>query len=779
MMFIGGMNLPKKLACFVDERSKVNFAALEKQPAKLLRFYLAIQTDPLPTNDIEKASAIFIRQYIRDRLLTPGMLSHYHFIKLFCNSPELHEEQRKEEFKQHLHGFMEELKADCDNPKLLKRVSKVFQLICINRLVPGSDDRLFFQSFVPSDANPEDPPLVLPRMPFVVAFPAWRPQLVGKYAKDTLPVGMSTGMLLNLYQFTLGLALPQLSLDQLVETYAKARELQYNQLSAASFLALTRNLTSREAALQILQLALTHEDAKLIEACIAYLKTSLQGMEMRWTPLQGLEIKLHKPTDTNLNILQELSSYAGKVIFESQAAVEAVLHQKIHFPEVEAFELLSAIDPAHLNHLGSQCPKVKKCAMPEDLYQKLSAKDVAALSGIELLSVKAEKNHDEYRQPEPLFPHLKRFFYSYPRGSPTDEIELHPTRSCLQCFIPIPEIRFEVRDNGFAKTQENTDLITDDFLIELAHICPNLRNISLYSCKKFTEKGAHALACLGSLKALLLNDCTQLTDRMILAILSSPKKLCALGLEHCHLLTDESIRAFKNHIQDRYEDEDEDFFSGFHLNLSGCQKVTGDTIASILINIPVETLNLSHCPQITNSEMQTILSRAQPKIALDLSHCPQLTDLDPEGWAQNFPLAVLDLSYCTHLNEDSLKKFAGSFKNPGKVNFSGCYQLTLVTLAELAENHAPHVGQKIAFSFNDCPGLTDAGIALLASGKTGQTLVELNLRNCPQLTDAIAPHIKQMANLQELDLRDCPLVTPQAKQEIADWGRLRRFEISR
>ena len=74
-MFIGSTHVPKKLADFVDQQNKINFAALEQQPGKLLKFYLTIKDDPLPRNDIEKASVIFTRQYIRNKLLSPGTLS--------------------------------------------------------------------------------------------------------------------------------------------------------------------------------------------------------------------------------------------------------------------------------------------------------------------------------------------------------------------------------------------------------------------------------------------------------------------------------------------------------------------------------------------------------------------------------------------------------------------------------------------------------------------------------------------------------------------------------
>jgi hypothetical protein len=87
--------------------------------------------------------------------------------------------------------------------------------------------------------------------------------------------------------------------------------------------------------------------------------------------------------------------------------------------------------------------------------------------------------------------------------------------------------------------------ITDDFIVALVEICPEMTDLNLEGCELLTDASIGALA--GScplLKCVNLRGCKLLTDASLVALAGNCPLLESVNFGGCELLTDFAIVAF-------------------------------------------------------------------------------------------------------------------------------------------------------------------------------------------------------------------------------------------
>ena len=90
----------------------------------------------------------------------------------------------------------------------------------------------------------------------------------------------------------------------------------------------------------------------------------------------------------------------------------------------------------------------------------------------------------------------------------------------------------------------NCSSMTDQCVMDVVHICPQLRSIDLGECKKVTDAGISALgAGCGQLQSINLAGCEKVTDAGISALSHGCGQLQIVDLAFCGKVTDAGISA--------------------------------------------------------------------------------------------------------------------------------------------------------------------------------------------------------------------------------------------
>jgi hypothetical protein len=118
--------------------------------------------------------------------------------------------------------------------------------------------------------------------------------------------------------------------------------------------------------------------------------------------------------------------------------------------------------------------------------------------------------------------------------------------------------------------------ITDDFIVALVEICPEMTDLNLHGCELLTDVSIVAFA--GScplLESVILECCELLTDASIGALAGSCPLLESVNLAGCKLLTDASIGALAGSCPLLKS-----------VDLRGCTLLTDASIAALKAALP-------------------------------------------------------------------------------------------------------------------------------------------------------------------------------------------------
>lgn len=175
----------------------------------------------------------------------------------------------------------------------------------------------------------------------------------------------------------------------------------------------------------------------------------------------------------------------------------------------------------------------------------------------------------------------------------------------------------------------------------------------------------------------------------------------------------------------------------------------------------VSVISFSMCTKLTGSSLDLLglwLSNVQK---LDLSGCSQLTDSDFSHLDRLNHLESLSLAGCVQLSTQGFRGLSAILDNVKTLDLTGLPQLDDEFLSALKEMH-----QIQHLVLTGCTGFTDAGLSGLKHLGNLETLL---LDQCSQLTDKSLLKLRPrqaFENLVELNLNNCPLITNRAVQRL-------------
>lgn len=213
--------------------------------------------------------------------------------------------------------------------------------------------------------------------------------------------------------------------------------------------------------------------------------------------------------------------------------------------------------------------------------------------------------------------------------------------------------------------------VGDAGLVELSKRNTTLECLHLRHCEEITEVGVMSLSQLGTLTALDLTLCTQVTDAAVQALSLGLPQLNTLSLRGCREITEAGVKALF-HLEDLTS-----------LDLSGRIPVTEDVLRG-LARIPrLATFKVSEClSHITDSSV-CMMAQFPALTELDLSICSQLTDNGLQQLSTFRFLEVLNLWGCDRITDVGVK-FVATIPTLRALDLSCCWDVSPVLRAEMA-----------------------------------------------------------------------------------------------
>ncbi len=319
--------------------------------------------------------------------------------------------------------------------------------------------------------------------------------------------------------------------------------------------------------------------------------------------------------------------------------------------------------------------------------------------------------------------------------------------------------------------------ITDEGLANLAHNCLRLVSISIENGRNITDRGLSALLTLcPDIGYLMIKRCAAINGSKIQG--AETVKLINLELDECASISDEGLKNILKYCADLYS-----------LSITNCNQVAAKTVTPYstpirFISEPMEYLEnvcLKGNDRITDVSLVDLASVAPHLERISLSDCPNITIKGLLYLVEHCPLiSILTLWNCkiSEIELLMLEQKGGiqinayrglraySSTNP---DFSFDYNketpeakvayekfLSLLTQENHMIFHRELPAQDLDLSKVISLGLSDLSItdqefdALL---QRASHLLELNLHDCPELTDsALESIVKQCPELTSLEI---------------------------
>lgn len=286
------------------------------------------------------------------------------------------------------------------------------------------------------------------------------------------------------------------------------------------------------------------------------------------------------------------------------------------------------------------------------------------------------------------------------------------------------------------------------------------------------------LAGFHRLTSLNLAGCAQLTDASITALFghtySSLQHLRWLSLHHCPKLTDNSVMALCGGTEAAYTSVIE------FLDLSGCMLLTDVSTKLIGSRMPcLRELRLGGYSRtaVVDDGMLQELSTCTTLDTLDISGCIAITAQGLTPVLVNLTrLKHVNLWNCMSLDSSSLSCFSQRGQVEGLVELSlrGCHGIDDGVFVHIAR-----LENLESLDLRSCELITGATMGVLWSERTNRKLYKLqslNMKCCFGLTDLRG--IGRIQSLENLNLGECWQLTSDALHHLRPLENIRRLDIS-
>ncbi|XP_053369863.1 protein AMN1 homolog [Clarias gariepinus] len=188
-----------------------------------------------------------------------------------------------------------------------------------------------------------------------------------------------------------------------------------------------------------------------------------------------------------------------------------------------------------------------------------------------------------------------------------------------------------------------------------------------------------------------------------------------------------------------------------------------DSNISQLLHAGIRSLDLQNC-QISDSALGQIQCPQLKTIIL--IGCMHITSEGLNTLASHcVSLNIVDLTGCAAVTDSGVRALARSCKWLEVISLSECPAISDVSLIELGANC--RCLYSIDFGGTE---VTDEGVIGLATGVCCQSLKELQMVRCRNLTDmAVAAVLSNCANIRIFLFHGCPLITDKSREALQNF----------
>jgi hypothetical protein len=288
--------------------------------------------------------------------------------------------------------------------------------------------------------------------------------------------------------------------------------------------------------------------------------------------------------------------------------------------------------------------------------------------------------------------------------------------------------------------------------------CPELESLDLTCCRRLSEKCAGSLARLCKLRKLILNDCRGIGDRALALLSSNLLHLETLALSNTRSITDFAVA-------------DSLLKTLTALNLAYAGQLTETGLKRLFEAKCLRELNFMGCRR-KDGLLAGLATLSNLRI-LSLSPCDELSDVGFQALGRLQGLEELRIYYANItdsniaalLNPQSIPTSTGPQGYLRKVDFSGCTQLTDLTLRLLS-----NLVNLESLSLCWTDAIVDDGFAFAQM----HSLHSLNLSNTPVQGPSLV-HVARIPGLKSLFLAGCRAVDDESLKAFSEHRSLEEF----
>lgn len=313
---------------------------------------------------------------------------------------------------------------------------------------------------------------------------------------------------------------------------------------------------------------------------------------------------------------------------------------------------------------------------------------------------------------------------------PVQERQQRQMRSFLQNFLADESGRFQPVIDLQQHALDTGITVTDATLQEVVNAVPTLRGLKLTGCAQITDAGIWAIARQCSqLDTIYLAQCERVTE-LGLRLLAHNCQLVVVDLSDCPQITDTILQALA----------------------AGCWMI--------------QTFIMKRCQRITDAGIVKIAQCCKDLRHLDVSECEHVGEYGDKALIEISKycskLTVLDLFGCRHVHDAGVRAIARGCPLLTTLKLTGCRDVSSVAIRALANQ----CHQLQTLSLAGCIKTTNQDLRDIATKCSN--ISWLDISGSPNIdvhgVRALAQHCK---NLTYLSLADCQCISNAALNELA------------
>lgn len=313
---------------------------------------------------------------------------------------------------------------------------------------------------------------------------------------------------------------------------------------------------------------------------------------------------------------------------------------------------------------------------------------------------------------------------------PVQERQQRQMRSFLQNFLADESGRFQPVIDLQQHALDTGITVTDATLQEVVNTVPTLRGLRLTGCSQITDAGIWAIARQCSkLDTIYLAQCERVTE-LGLRLLAHNCQLVVVDLSDCPQISDTILQTLA----------------------AGCWMI--------------QTFIIKRCQRITDAGIVKIAQCCKDLRHLDVSECEHVGEYGDKALVEIGKycpkLTVLDLFGCRHVHDAGLRAIARGCPLLTTLKLTGCRDVTSVAIRALANQ----CHQLMTLSLAGCIKTTNQDLSDIATKCSN--ISWLDISGSPNIdahgVRALAQHCK---NLTYLSLADCQRIGDAALNELA------------